>query len=389
MTNKRGETLKINKVKILFITTESWFFVSHFLDRAIEAKKAGFEIYVAARDSGGVEKIINNNICFVEFNVTRGFAGFGDFFKSIRDLRFIIKKINPDIIHNIALKIVALSNLATYGLQHGVHINAPVGFGYIFSSSDNKARILRAVFNVFFQPIVRREKSLFIVENSDDLNYIVKNGWVESDKVFLIEGAGVDLDEFKFSNLPIGKRTVVMVARMLRDKGVYEFVDAARHLKSKWPDVGFCLVGDPDLNNPSTVSVEQLNSWNQEGCIEWLGFRENVAGILRDSWLYCLPSYREGLPKSVIEAMAIGRPIVTCDVPGCRSLVENGVNGILVKPKNSTDLAQSINILLEQPLNAEAFGVESRRIAEQRLSKNIINLQTVNIYKNILNGKMS
>lgn len=370
-------------MKILYIATESWFFVSHFLDRAIEAKKAGFEIYVIAKNSGSTNQIEDAGIRFINFDIGRGLVGSMQFISSIIRLRKIIRSLKPEIIHNIALKVIITSNLASAGLKYCTHINAPVGFGYMFSSSDFVAGVLRILFNVTVKAIVQINRSIFIIENNDDLRYIINRGWVNAQHAFLIEGAGVDLVKFNFTPLPTGNRIVVLVARMLKDKGVNEFVDAARMLKRKWPDVVFRLVGDSDPGNPSSIPSSKINSWVAEGCVEWLGYKKNIDEILRESWLVCLPSYREGLPKSLIEAMASGRPIVTCDVPGCKSLVDHGINGLLVPARQVLPLVDAIEILLANPELAQKYGSRGRAIAEDRLSREIVNAQTLLVYKKI------
>jgi glycosyltransferase involved in cell wall biosynthesis len=170
---------------------------------------------------------------------------------------------------------------------------------------------------------------------------------------------------------------------MLRDKGVGEFVESARQLKPRFPEVRFLLVGAPDSGNPTSFSISDLNSWQREGCVEWIGHSSDVANILKRSHIVCLPSYREGLPKSLIEAASVGRPIVTTNVPGCREVVTDGENGFLVPPRNSFALADAIQKLLINPPMRKTMGAAGRKRAVEEFSSAVIIRQTLDLYESI------
>jgi glycosyltransferase involved in cell wall biosynthesis len=225
--------------------------------------------------------------------------------------------------------------------------------------------------------------SQVVIENPDDYSALLENRLVRKENLNLIKGAGVNVEVFNETPEQDGPLTVVLIARMLRDKGVGEFVESARQLKPRFPEVRFLLVGSPDSGNPTSFSISDLNSWQREGCVEWIGHSSDVANILKQSHIVCLPSYREGLPKSLIEAASVGRPIVTTNVPGCREVVSDGENGFLVPPRDSLALADAIEKLLIDPPMRKAMGAVGGKRAVEEFSSAVIIRQTLDLYESI------
>jgi len=236
-----------------------------------------------------------------------------------------------------------------------------------------------------FRFLFNDSRSILILQNQDDLNLLVKCAYINSSRIRLIRGAGVDLNDYVYCDLPTGIPVVMLASRMLWDKGIGEFVQAANIIKKKGIAARFVLVGEPDTENPSTVSTKQLYEWHETGIVEWWGYRTNMPKVLSQSTIVCLPSYYgEGVPKVLIEAMACGRPIVTTDMPGCKDLVVDQKNGLLVMPKDSIGLAESLSKLVLDRSLCQEMGTEGRRISEKEFSVKQVIGETLVVYDELL-----
>jgi glycosyltransferase involved in cell wall biosynthesis len=367
--------------KLLFVITEDWFFVSHFLERAEAAIGHGYTVAVATRVNKHGELLRAKGITIypIEFS-RRGLNPLKEL-RTALQVRKIIKQFGPTIVHNIALKPVVTGTLGERLAGCKNIVNAPVGMGYVFTSKDTKATLIRPFVKMLVKRLLNPPGSHVIIENPDDYQSLISGNFVQSSSLTLIRGAGVDTNLFASIAEPTGPLVVVLIARMLRDKGVGEFVDAVRLLKPKFPTARFLLVGTPDDGNPTSFLQTEVEGWRDENLIEWLGHRDDVAQILQTSHIVCLPSYREGLPKSLIEACSAGRPIVTTDVPGCREVVAEGVNGFLVPPRDYVSLANSIETLLLDPELRKRMGRAGRERAVTEFSSEIIIRQTLDLYE--------
>ncbi len=365
---------------LVYVITEDWFFASHFLDRSLAALASGYRVTVITRSRETAKQLEALGLTFINIEFARrGLNPFKEIF-TILQLRKIFRQLKPDIVHNIALKPVVLGSIAAQfaGVQNVV--NALVGMGYVFTSTEKQARLLRPFVNTLIRYVLNHQNTKVIIENKDDLNNLVAGKFVKRDSIALIKGAGVDLEKFSYQQQPPAPMKVIMFSRMLRDKGVEEFVQAAQLVKKTNNEVDFLLVGEADEGNPTSISRNQLENWNKDGIVKWLGARTDIAKLLTSSHIACLPSYREGLPKSLIEAAAAGRPIVTTDVPGCREVVTEEVNGFLVPPQDSKSLATAINKLLADPGLREKMGITNRLKAELEFANEIIIQQTHAVY---------
>jgi glycosyltransferase involved in cell wall biosynthesis len=370
--------------KILFMFTEDWAFASLFLDRAVAAKNAGYEVAVHVRCSEHRTVIERAGLQVIPHNISR--SGLNPFRElvSVFQLVQVFRSFRPDVIHLIALKPIVLGSLASVFYPKAKIVNAPVGMGYLFASNDVRARVARPIVKLVLKLTLGRKRSMTIIENSDDRTSLVEGGFLHSNQIVLIRGTGVNLDVFRPTAEPAGSKIVVLIARMLRDKGVFEFVESARMIKRTHPTTLFWLIGDADPGNPASLTTQQLQAWNDEGIVEWLGYRTDVADLLTQVHVVCLPSYREGFGKVFVEAGAALRAVVATDVPGCREAVEHQVNGLLVEPKNSVALATALIEVLDNDELRLRLAKEGRRRAEFEFSSATVNAQTLDVYQQVL-----
>ncbi len=374
------------KKKIIINLTEDWFFISHFLGRALDAKKAGYDVYITCNEKKDRKHIEENGIKFFHLPLDRrGINPIYEFYMILK-YYYIFNKVKPDIIHNVGPKPIIYGSIAAKLVKIKSVINAPIGMGFVFTSSSIKAKFLKTILLFLFRFTLnkhhgRNKKNRVIFENSDDMNYFVNSKIVNINEAVLIRGAGIKIDHElikrkKENEIP----TISLVARMLQDKGIYEFVEAAKILKKKNIKSRFLLIGDIDKKNPTSLKQSTLEEWNDKEIIEWLGWVKDVKAILLETDILCLPSYREGLPKSLLEGAAIGLPLVTTNTVGCREVVSEGINGYLVPIKESKQLSLAIQKLIENKELRVRMGRESLRIAKSEFSSEIINSQTLSIY---------
>lgn len=264
-------------------------------------------------------------------------------------------------------------------------VNAVSGLGYAFVAEGWLAERRRELMMGLYRMAFRHPRVSGIFQNREDVALFEAAGVVRPNQVVIIPGSGVDLDLFHPTPEPPGPPVVILPARMLWDKGVGDFVAAARLLKQRGVVLRAILVGDPDPENPRSVAIDQLRAWAAEGVVEWLGHRSDMAKVLEGCHVACLPSsYREGVPKSLLEAAAAGRPIVTTDVPGCRDVVTSGQNGFLVPPRNPSALADALERLVGDADLRVAFGVQGRLRAEREFGEAEVVAATMNLYQAIL-----
>ena len=377
-------TADYDKMKrLFFVTNVDWFFISHRLPLALDAIQQGYEVYLLSRDTGRKQFLQERGIRFIDIPFDRSGSNPLHELKCIFQLYTNYRKYSPDIIHHVTLKAALLGSVAAkLSGQHNV-VNAISGLGYNFTNGRNGAlqKLIRTLIRIAF-----RSKSFsFILQNPDDVGMIKDFDLVPSSHIFLIKGSGVDLNEFTFSRA-FGKNLlkVLFPARILLDKGVMEFIDAAKLLQERFiGKVKFMLAGDCDKENLAVLGEEKLRSLLVDDYIEWIGYQAQMFPIYTDSDIVVLPSYREGLPKSLIEACAVGRPIVTTDVPGCRECVKSGYNGFLVPAKDAVSLAEAIEALVTDDEKRKIFGVNSRLLAEKDFSIDKVIQKTFNIYRSL------
>ena len=371
--------------KLLYLITEDWFFCSHFLERALAAKNLGYEVIVCSKENKDKKKIQEYGIKFQEIKFNR--KNINPFYELIVLIKIIniYRQFSPDIVHHVAFKPIIYGSIAARINNIRSVLNAPVGMGFVFISDSIKAKFLRPIIKFLLKNLLSsgadNKKNKVVFENQDDLNYFVKIGAVDYKDTFLIRGAGVYVDKdfinYKRNNkIPV----VALVGRMVKDKGIFEFVDAVKLMKKNNVKAKFLLIGGVDNFYSSSISLKFLKKWHYEKIVDWLGYISNVDEILEKIDILCLPSYREGLPKALIEGAAKGLPIVTTNTVGCKDVVEDGINGFLVPVKNSVELAKAISILIKDEDLRYKMGCESYKIASSKFASSIIIEQTMAIY---------
>jgi glycosyltransferase involved in cell wall biosynthesis len=363
--------------------TEDWFFRSHFMERALAAQAEGYDVTVLANDNGKSAQIEAAGLRFIAIPlVRRGLNPIVEF-KTLRAIRAAYRALRPDVVHHVGLKPALYGSLAARLAGIRAVVNAPIGMGFVFTSKSIKSRVLRPLVRLALRLFLNPRGSKVIFENSDDLKSLVDEGAVRSQDAVLIRGSGIDVAAFQSAAEKEGPPIVSLVSRMLWDKGIGEFVAAARLLRTERVDARFWLVGASDPQNPAAISEDQLRRWNDEGAVEWLGQRDDVPAILAQSQIACLPSYREGLPRSLLEAMAAELPIVTTDVPGCREAVRHGENGLLAPARNSAALAAALKVLIMDAKLRRQFGSAGRRRAELEFASAIVIAETLAVYASV------
>ena len=375
------------KSKILFFITEDWFFCSHFINRAIEAQRQGYEVTVVTHVQNHGDKIISYGLKLIPISLVRRAMNPLKELQIIWKLIRIYKLVKPDIVHNIALKPIFYGTIVAFITRVPFIINAPVGMGYVFSSEKWQAKFLRSLVVCAYRLLLNPINSCVIFENPDDQQMMTNTGIVFPDRSTLIRGAGVDLKLFLPKSETVGDQIVILASRMLWDKGVGEFVEAAKILKKDGIACRMVLVGNPDPENPASIPEEILNGWHSDGIVEWWEHREDIPEVFAQSNIVVLPSYREGLPKVLLEAASCGRAIVATDVPGCREIVRHDENGLLVPPHDSKSLADAIKKLIENPEIRARMGARGREIVEAEFSEEIVVRRTMKLYKKILLAK--
>jgi glycosyltransferase involved in cell wall biosynthesis len=367
--------------KLLYFISEDWFFCSHFMERAKVAQANGFDVVVLAHEGRHGQRIRDAGLRLVHLDMQRSGTNLWREWGVLRQVWRIYRQERPDVVHHVALKPVLYGSLVARFLGLKSILNAPVGMGYLFTSRDVKARLLQPAVGLLLRVLLNPRGSKVVFENPEDLATYVARQSVRVEDAVLIQGAGVDTAEFYpvpwVGRVPV----VVMAARMLKDKGVVEFVDAAALLKRRGVHAKFWLVGAPDPANPSSVNHTQLVAWQKQGSIEWLGHREDMPALLRQCDIACLPSYREGLPRFLLEAMATGLAVVSTDAPGCRHAVEQGVSGLLVPVRDAVALADALERLIHNASERITMGAQGRDRVLRDFSSPLITRQTLELYQ--------
>ena len=370
--------------RLIYIVSEDWVFVSHRLTLAKQAIKDGYDVAVITNISNHEDVLLSAGLKVFNINFCRSFKRPFSDVHSIYQLIKLFRLLKPGVIHNVGLKISLISSIAAFIARVPVAINAYTGLGYVFSSNDMLARVIRLLLNSPLKYLNHRASTWVVFQNEDDEALFENSNLINKERTLLIKGSGVDVIEFPFSDELPGQLKVMLASRLLWDKGVGEFIKASRQLKISYPEVTFVLVGDVDEQNPLSLTKGIIDSWVNEGFIEWWGHKQNMSEVLKLAHIVALPSYREGLPKVLLEAASIGRALVATDAPGCREIVRDGVNGFLVQAKESKCLAEAIEkLILNKELRTQ-MGLKSREIIETELSSEIINKQFIELYNSAI-----
>ncbi|MGY0611542.1 glycosyltransferase family 4 protein [Luteimonas sp. A501] len=299
----------------------------------------------------------------------------------------LFRRERPALVHGFTIKCAVYGSLAARLAGVPARVNAVAGMGYVFTSNDTKARVLRPLVRALLRTALDGDNARLILQNPDDVALFEAAGLVDRDHVRLIPGSGVDCSRFVArdgARDPARPLRVLLAARLLWDKGLAEFVEAARQLQGEGRAIEFLLAGDPDPGNPAAVPEATVRGWAEEGVVQWLGHVDDMAGLFASVDVVVLPSYREGLPKGLIEAAACALPLVTTDVPGCREVVSDGVDGLLVPVRDAGALAAAIARLHDDPELAARLGTAARGKALAEFDEKIVIERTMAVYRELL-----
>lgn len=375
--------------KIVMVVNVDWFFLSHRLPVALAAKEAGYDVIVAAADTGSSRKITGAGLRFVNLPVLEKNQPFFSELKMIGRLKKLYKELQPDIVHHVTIRPVLYGSIAARLAGVPVLINALSGLGYVYTGNSIKNKALRFVLDRMLRTGLKHKNSALILQNRDDIELFQKRKIVQPENIELIRGSGVDTDLYKPADAEKKRDTVsvALIGRMLRDKGVIEFIEAAITLLDRGVNADFHLYGAPYASNPTSISENEMALLTKRKGIHYHGSVENISDELNKIDIVCLPSYREGLPKSLLEAASAGKPIVATDVPGCREVIDDGKNGYLVKPQNSDYLAEKMEILINSPELRKHFGQQGRDKVLSEFSEEIIVAQTLELYSKLISSR--
>jgi N,N'-diacetylbacillosaminyl-diphospho-undecaprenol alpha-1,3-N-acetylgalactosaminyltransferase len=344
-----------------------------------ELVKRGNEVYAVCPRGDVFNKFKDYGINAIEYQIDRGSLNIFKEINTIKNIKKVINKINPDILHTFMHKPNIYGNL----VFHPNTINTITGLGSFFIHNDLKSKIVRKVIEYGYKITTKNTKKI-IFQNSDDLNYFVNRGIIDKNKAVLIKSSGIDTNEWTNENINFKKEElgivdnkpiVLMIARVIRDKGVEEYIKAAEILKDK---AYFLYVGDIDRGNKNAFMPEWKN-------VKYLGFRKNIKELISVCDVFVLPSYYgEGVPRTLLEAASMAKPIITTNHTGCKEVVEDGKNGFLVPIKDYKTLAQKLEILIDNPDLREKFGKNSREKAKKEFDIKIIVDKYLKVYEEIL-----
>ncbi len=380
--------------KLLYIVNESYFFMSHRLPIARAAHAAGYQVHVAAPEDHvwapegfTVQALRDAGFAFHPIPLSRRGTNPWQEARTLIALWRLIRGLRPELVHLLTIKPLLYGGLAARLLGVPGVVAAVTGLGQVFVSSGATAGLLRRLAVMAYRVATGHPNGRVIVQNAGDMETLARSGAVKPERMVLIRGSGVSLSAFAPSPEPDGPPLVILPARMIWEKGVAEFVEAARLLRARGVEARFALVGDSKASNPRAVPQPTLEKWSREEGVEWWGRRTDMARVFAGAHIVCLPStYGEGVPKVLIEAAACGRPIVACDIPGCREITHQGENGLLVPPGDTEALAAALARLIENSDLRRRFGARGRELVEAGFSEDRVVRATLEVYRALLEG---
>lgn len=379
----------MTRTRLLFVVNADWFFVSHRLPLALGARAQGFDVAVCAGASDARARIEHEGFEFLPLPIARGGTDPRQDAQTLAALVHTYRAWRPDIVHHVTIKPVLYGSLAARLVGIPRVVNAVSGLGSAFIETKQRGRrhrVLRAGLREAYRLALHGRGTRTIFQNADDLEGFVAAGLAPRGRAHLIRGSGVAFERFRPSPLPGGRPVVLLPARLLRDKGIVEFVEAARTLKTRHPDARFALVGRVDPDNPSAISRAEIDEWVASGAVEWWGAKthDEMPAVYAAATIVALPSYREGLPLSLAEAASCGRPIVTTDVPGCRETVVDGTSGWLCRAQDGASLTAVLAEALSSRDELERRGRRAASLARERFSLEQVVAQTLGVYETCL-----
>ena len=371
-------------MKILYLVSEDYYFLRHRSLLARGVRDAGAEVFVMAHSNGMESQFRDAGFHYIPWQFSRGSVNPFREFRAIIQVLATYTRVRPDIVHHVALKPVLYGGLVAR-LLGVASVNAISGLGLAFTAESIKYRAMRAIWLRLMKSAMANPRAIAVFQNPENRDLLVNSGVVQAAQSVMIRGSGVDLRKFSPAPEPPGVPVVFLATRLLWTKGIQEFIDAARLLKERGVHAQFRLAGTGDPENPASASVETIARWKKEGIVDICGWvpDEEMPSALSNATLIAYPSYSEGLPRALLEAAACGRAIVATDVPGCREIVRDGHNGLLVPPRNAAALADAIELLLRSHDQRRTMGMRGRALVEHDFSDECVLEQSLAVYQSL------
>ncbi|MGE5377450.1 MAG: glycosyltransferase family 4 protein [Bacteroidota bacterium] len=368
--------------KIVLFANTDWYLYNFRLPLARELRAQGHDVILVSPSGSFQQLLKHDDFPWISFPLSR--QGFNPFHEltSIWQLVQLYRRFRPDIVHHFTIKPVIYGSIAARLLGIRGIINSITGLGHLFIDQGFKTRLLRTAAIWLYRISLPRTSVIF--ENPEDRDIFIHRRFLKARQTHLIMGTGVDVDKFRPSPKTQEVPVVLFSSRMLVTKGLLEYIDAARMLKQKGVIARFALAGTTDPGNPASLGEQQIEVWKQSEDLEWWGWQDDMPAALAQADIFCLPSYREGVPNALLEAAACGLPIVTTDAPGCRDVVTDNVNGLLVPVRNAKALADALEILIISRNIRNRMGAAGREIAVEQFSTSKVNRETLAVYNPLI-----
>jgi glycosyltransferase involved in cell wall biosynthesis len=371
--------------KVILVANTDWYLYNFRRSLAHFLREQGFSVTLVSPAGKFVNQLEEDGFRWVEWSLGRQTIAPWRELPALLALVKIYRKEHPDLIHHHTIKPVLYGSLAARLARAPAVVNSVTGRGYVFLSKDSKASLLKWVALPFYRMAFSHPRQAAIFENDEDRQYFIQEKLITAEHTRLIAGVGVDTDRFVPAPEPQGTPVVLLSSRMLWDKGVGVLIEAARKLRQTTA-VRVALVGAPDPGNPASISEEQLQAWVTEGLIEWWGWQSDMNAVYQCSHIVTLPTmYGEGVPTVLLEGAACGRPLVATDMPGCRDIVQDQINGLIIPPDDPAALADALGKLLADPVLRGRMGTASRQLVLQKFTVNCVNRSTLSVYQELLN----
>ncbi len=366
-------------MKIILFANTDWYLYNFRLALAQALRDRGDNVFLVSPPGEYGLKLREMGFRWQPFAFSR--RGINPVTETITLIRLknLYHREQPDLVHHFTIKCVLYGSYIArqVGIQRVV--NSITGLGYVFISHQIAARMIRGVVSRWYRIALRDTDVIF--QNPEDKQLFLSYHFTDEQHSYLIPGSGVNVKKFFPCEEPSGIPVVVLPARLLWDKGIGEFVEAARMLRAEGIRARFALVGKMDNGNPAAIPISQLTAWQKEEVVEWWGWQEDIAAVYAQASIVCLPSYREGMPRVLAEAGASGRPVVATNVPGCKLVVRDGVNGLLVEPYDARGLADALRRLILDPSLRSMMGKQGREIAIREFSTERVIADTLSLYQ--------
>ena len=379
--------------KLLFLSNHAAFFVSHRINIFYESLKKKYQFYLIfgkpaseKMEKSAIKKLKKENVKFLNLNYSNNSISLLNDFSSIISMIRFIRNYNPKIIHSASPKANIFAGILAKLFGKVCLVMSFSGMGYLYT--EKKLNIFfyvkKIIFDVLLSFIFSKQNKRVIVQNNHDYYLLKKKFNINTKHLIKIQGgSGVDIK--KFSKFKKKTKNIVMISRVLKNKGVLEFLKAAKLLKLKYPEWKFIIVGSLDYNSPDKIDLDIINYYKKKRLVSFLGYKENISNILANTEIFCLPSHREGMPKATLEALAAGVPVVTSNAIGCIESILPNKNGLICKQQNYKSLALELEKLIINPKLRKKFSINARKYAKCNLSINNVSKKIYEVYEDLLN----